>query len=119
MKILITGNAGFIGYHLSKKLKTNHTVIGLDNFNSYYDSDLKKHRANSLEKDGILIHNLSLEDKEQLLLVMEKTKPDLVVNLAAQAGVRYSIENPTTYIDSNIIGFYNLLECARELKIKK
>ena len=119
MKILITGNAGFIGYHLSKKLNKKRTVIGLDNFNSYYDSELKKHRANSLQKDGIFIHTLSLEDKKQLLLVMQKIKPDLVINLAAQAGVRYSLENPKTYIDSNIIGFYNLLECAKELKIKK
>lgn len=119
MKILITGNAGFIGYHLSKKLNKHHSITGLDNFNNYYDCELKRYRASSLKKDGIYIHNVTLEDQESLFLAVQKIQPDLIINLAAQAGVRYSLENPKTYIDSNIIGFYNLLECARQMEINK
>ena len=137
MKILVTGAAGFIGYHLVKSLvEDNHEVIGLDNINDYYSTNLKFDRLNELgiNKDSAkdflslsgsnLFQNfkfirMNLEDRENLPKLFKDQKFDVVCNLAAQAGVRYSIENPETYIDSNIVGFLNILECCRNYNIKK
>ena len=137
MKILVTGAAGFIGYHLCESLlKQGHQIVGIDNINDYYDVNLKYARLHELgissekaesflfeSESSIYNSNLSfirmnLEDREELPKLFEKHKFDVVVNLAAQAGVRYSIENPETYIDSNIVGFLNILECCRHHKIK-
>ncbi|MBU9723090.1 MULTISPECIES: GDP-mannose 4,6-dehydratase [Bacillaceae] len=112
---LITGAAGFIGYFLSKKLlKSGCQVIGIDNLNDYYDVNLKMDRLEQLlpfNKFTFIRGDIS--DKELITELFEKYKPSVVVNLAAQAGVRYSIENPDVYIQSNIIGFYNILEACR------
>ena len=139
MKILVTGTAGFIGFHLATKLlELDHEVIGLDNINDYYDVNLKYAR---LEKLGISrdeikksnskfkIHNstfsplhsfykVNLEDTEAINHIFEVGQFDAVVNLAAQAGVRYSIENPHAYISSNIVGFMNILEACRNYNVK-
>ena len=112
---LITGTAGFIGYYLSKKLLDQGcTVIGIDNINDYYDVNLKNTRLDQL----IMYENFTfikgdISDKEEVNNLFEDHKPNVVVNLAAQAGVRYSIENPDVYIQSNVIGFYNILEACR------
>ena len=137
MKILVTGAAGFIGYHLVKTLiEDNHVVIGLDNINDYYSTNLKFDRLKELGIDksraedfislsgSNLFKNfkfirMNLEDRENLPKLFKDQKFDVVCNLAAQAGVRYSIENPETYIDSNIVGFLNILECCRNYNIKK
>jgi UDP-glucuronate 4-epimerase len=112
---LITGAAGFIGYFLSKKLlEQGCKVIGIDNINDYYDVNLKYTRLSNLEhyKNFQFIKE-DISDKNAILKLFEEYKPHVVVNLAAQAGVRYSIENPDVYIQSNIIGFYNILEACR------
>jgi UDP-glucuronate 4-epimerase len=111
----ITGCAGFIGFFLSKELlKNGCTVIGIDNMNNYYDVDLKKSRLDILKpyKTFTFIEG-DISDKEFVLNVFKQYKPNIVVNLAAQAGVRYSIDNPDEYIKSNIIGFFNILEACR------
>ena len=126
MKLLITGHAGFIGYHLtSRLLKNDFEVIGIDNLNSYYDIKLKKKRIELLndicsqEKKSKLTHlEINLEDTEDILNVFSIHKPDVVVNLAAQAGVRYSIDNPYEYIQSNLVGFHNILEGCRSVEVK-
>ena len=137
MKILVTGAAGFIGYHLCEALlKSGHNVVGLDNINAYYDVNLKYARLNELgiarehaEKflnkatgvkynDSFQFVRMNLEDRENLPLLFSDSKFDVVCNLAAQAGVRYSIENPETYIDSNVVGFLNVLECCRHNDIQ-
>jgi len=133
--ILVTGVAGFIGYHLCERLlKEGHTVIGLDNINGYYDINLKMARLNQLGISEIFEHKvsiskihgnnfhfikLSLEDKIHLPLLFKNYQFDVVCNLAAQAGVRYSIEDPMVYVESNIVGFLNLLECMRHSNVKK
>ncbi|MFB5932463.1 SDR family NAD(P)-dependent oxidoreductase [Peribacillus frigoritolerans] len=113
---LITGAAGFIGYFLSKKLlEQGCRVVGVDNINDYYDVDLKNARLEQLkpyEKFTFIQGDIS--DKSMIAKIFEEYKPNIVVNLAAQAGVRYSIENPDVYIQSNIIGFYNILEACRQ-----
>lgn len=137
MKILVTGAAGFIGYHLCERLiSTGHTVIGLDNINDYYDVNLKFARLRNLgisESDieyncllqstlhGENFHfiKMNLEDQDNLPLLFKTQNFDMVCNLAAQAGVRYSIEQPMKYVESNIVGFVNLLECVRHAGIKK
>ena len=133
--ILITGAAGFIGFHLSKKLiKKGYKVVGLDNINSYYDVNLKYARLKELgisyENSNLFLnksHNINksfefirmnLEDRKNLAILFKENNFDIVCNLGAQAGVRYSIENPETYIDSNIVGFSNILECCRHNKIE-
>jgi UDP-glucuronate 4-epimerase len=135
MKILVTGAAGFIGFHLSKSLlEKGHQVVGIDNINDYYDVHLKydRLRALGIPKDtaSIFLQNsystsadfefvrMHLEDRENLPKLFEKHGFDVVCNLAAQAGVRYSIENPEAYVDSNVVGFLNILECCRHHKIK-
>ncbi|MEQ6389264.1 GDP-mannose 4,6-dehydratase [Bacillaceae bacterium S4-13-58] len=112
---LITGAAGFIGYYLSKKLlEQGCQVIGIDNVNDYYDVNLKYTRLGNLEPyEKFTFIRGDISDKDLVMRTFEEYKPNVVVNLAAQAGVRYSIENPDVYIQSNIIGFYNILEACR------
>ena len=115
--ILITGAAGFIGFFLSKRIleeNKDNVVIGYDNLNDYYDVRLKNERLQLLDKfDNFVFIRGDLRDRKKIKEIFEKYSPDIVINLAAQAGVRYSITNPEEYIDSNIIGFFNLLECCR------
>ncbi|OQW95875.1 MAG: capsular biosynthesis protein CpsI [Beggiatoa sp. IS2] len=120
MKILVTGAAGFIGFHLCKKLaEQGDIVIGLDNFNDYYDVNLKRSRHLILQKyKNFQMVELDLENREGIAHLFAKEKFHRVVNLAAQAGVRYSIENPHVYVESNIIGFLNILEGCRHQKVE-
>uniref|UniRef100_A0AB33L0D3 NAD-dependent epimerase n=1 Tax=Tenacibaculum sp. Pbs-1 TaxID=3238748 RepID=A0AB33L0D3_9FLAO len=136
MKILVTGTAGFIGFHLSQKLlELGHTVVGIDNINDYYDVNLKYARLKELgvERKSAEVYykeitsstsekfkfiRLNLEDKKELFQLFTTESFDVVCNLAAQAGVRYSIENPNAYIQSNIVGFLNILESCRHHEIK-
>ena len=134
MKILVTGGAGFIGFHLIKKLiSMEHEVVGLDNFNDYYDVNLKIARTKTIGfsgefKDGVkyfssLNENLSffkldIIDKVKLNSLFENERFDIVINLAAQAGVRYSISNPHKYVESNVLGFLNILEASQINKVK-
>jgi len=115
MKVLVTGSAGFIGSTLSLRLlDRGDEVIGLDNLNDYYDVNLKKARLARIEPHSNFTDvRLSLEDREGIAELFKNHKPDRVVNLAAQAGVRYSLENPLAYIDSNVLGFANILEGCR------
>lgn len=136
MNILITGTAGFIGYHLTKQLSNqNNTIVGLDNINAYYTPQLKYDRLadlgiaqNSIEENTLAkstTHSnfsfikCDVENREVVNKLFETQKFDIVVNLAAQAGVRYSLEAPFQYIDSNITGFLNILECCRHHNVKK
>lgn len=113
--VLITGAAGFIGFHLAKYLKDRgDRVIGLDNFNSYYSVSLKRARAQELKKDGVTIHESDLSDIKNLKKLVKENGITHFIHLAAQAGVRYSLENPQAYIKSNIEGFLNVLETCRE-----
>ena len=115
--ILVTGAAGFIGSNLAKRLLdevNNVKVIGLDNMNDYYDVKIKDYRLAELSKfNNFIFIKGNLSDKELINKIFEEYKPEIVVNLAAQAGVRYSITNPDAYIESNLIGFYNILEACR------
>lgn len=132
MKILVTGAAGFIGMHVSKRLAHDgHQVIGIDNINSYYETGLKYGRLSELgiRKDDIYynkalagnrnftFYELDLTDAGCLMALFASQQFDVIINLAAQAGVRYSISNPKDYIESNIIGFFNLLECCRAFPV--
>lgn len=114
-KILVTGAAGFIGYFLSQRLlDIGCSVIGIDNLNDYYDVNLKHARLDLLKPyDGFMFHKVDISDKSEIDKLFSEERFDIVVNLAAQAGVRYSITNPDAYINSNIIGFYNILEACR------
>jgi UDP-glucuronate 4-epimerase len=136
VKILVTGTAGFIGYHLVKRLaqEENNSITGIDNINNYYDPNLKYARLKNtgIERENVKdllpvqstcypnyrFIKLDLTDKASLTNLFGGFCPDIVVNLAAQAGVRYSLENPDAYIQSNIVGFLNLLECCRHYPVK-
>ena len=120
MKVLVTGAAGFIGSTLSKRLlERGDDVIGIDNLNDYYDVGLKKARLALISSHKNFTNvEINIEDHKSILEVFKKYKPNRVVNLAAQAGVRYSLENPHAYIESNIVGFINILECCRKFKIE-
>lgn len=119
-KVLVTGAAGFIGFHLSQLLmKQGYQVIGIDNLNDYYDVNLKYGRLEILEKqEDFTFYKIDLKDKEEIDNLFEKYKFDYVINLAAQAGVRYSLINPYAYVDSNLIGFINILEACRHYPVK-
>ena len=118
----ITGTSGFIGSNLAKRVlneETNTLVVGLDNMNDYYDVNLKEYRLNELKKfDNFKFIKGNLADKEVIENIFKEYRPNIVVNLAAQAGVRYSITNPNAYIESNLIGFYNILECCRNYPVE-
>ena len=120
--ILITGAAGFIGSYLSERLCKEFKdikVIGFDSINDYYDSKLKEYRLNRLNTfENFEFIKGNLANKEQVARIFENKKPSIVVNLAAQAGVRYSIENPDAYIEANLIGFYNILEACRKYPVE-
>ena len=120
MRVFITGSSGFIGFHMSKKLlEKGHTVHGFDSMNKYYDIKLKKARLKILkEYKKFFFTKNKLENKKILSQSILKFKPTVIIHLAAQAGVRYSIENPRAYMDSNIIGTYNVIELAKKIKIK-
>jgi UDP-glucuronate 4-epimerase len=113
---LVTGAAGFIGFYLAKKLlEQGGRVIGIDNVNDYYDINLKHARLEKLKPfERFTFIKGDISDKSMIMKVFKEYKPNIVVNLAAQAGVRYSIENPDVYIGSNIIGFFNILEACRD-----
>jgi len=119
-KILITGSAGFIGFELSKKLlERGDQIIGIDNLNDYYDVNLKKARLKILEADENYQHvNEAIDNRPAMAQIFELHKPNKVVNLAAQAGVRYSLKNPHSYVDSNVVGFVNILEGCRHHNVK-
>ena len=119
MKVLITGIAGFIGFHLAKKLLENDIeVIGVDNFNDYYDVNLKRSRINKLKEiktnSNLILKEIDITKFDYLKKVFDENEPDNIVHLAAQAGVRYSLINPFSYIQNNITGFINILECCRK-----
>ncbi|NOY68861.1 MAG: NAD-dependent epimerase [Deltaproteobacteria bacterium] len=118
--ILITGAAGFIGFHLARRLSGNGcNVVGIDNLNPYYDVNLKKNRLKILETmPGFSFVNLDISDRQALPALFEDHRFDAVVNLAAQAGVRYSLKNPHAYVDSNLVGFVNILECCRHNDVR-
>jgi UDP-glucuronate 4-epimerase len=115
VRILITGTAGFIGFHLAKRLLADgHVVAGVDGLTSYYDVNLKKQRHAILARSNhFTAHVAMLEDERRLESIFDAAQPDAVIHLAAQAGVRYSLENPRAYIDSNIVGTFNVLELLR------
>ena len=120
MKVLITGAAGFIGFHLSKKLLNEHYIVfGIDNLNNYYDVNLKKDRVSYLNKSKNFIFNkIDLSSKKKINKIIEQNKIKYIVHLAAQAGVRYSIDHPEFYFKNNLEGFFNILEISKINKIK-
>jgi len=118
MRIFITGTAGFIGFHLAKRLLDDgHTVHGYDGMTQYYDLSLKHSRRDILKSYPAYVHTEAmLEDMPSLTAAAEACQPEIIIHLAAQAGVRYSIENPRAYVDSNLVGSFNVLEIARMFK---
>jgi len=118
MNILITGAAGFIGYHLCKKLlDEDNNILGVDNLNNYYSLSLKLKRLNQLKSyKNFKFKKVDISNRELISPIFNKFKPKKVINLAAQAGVRYSLQNPYAYIDSNLVGFLNILELCRQNK---
>ena len=120
IKIFVTGSAGFIGSSLSSKLlERGDVVVGIDNHNDYYDPKIKEARLERLNNYKNYHHfRMDINNKNDLINLFDNHKPQKVVNLAAQAGVRYSIENPDAYLKSNIIGFGNILECCRNYKVE-
>ncbi|MDD2898179.1 MAG: NAD-dependent epimerase [Desulfuromonadaceae bacterium] len=120
MRILVTGAAGFVGFHLSQRLLSQGVeVVGVDNLNDYYDVNLKRARLSQLEgRAGFTFRTLDLADREAMTSLFSEINFSVVVNLGAQAGVRYSIKNPNAYIDSNLVGFGNVLEGCRHNNVK-
>ena len=121
MKILVTGCVGFIGFHVSNKLiLKGHNVVGLDSINNYYGTKIKYDRLKilKLNKKKFIFKKGNMSDSRFVKNVFKKYKFDVVINLAAQAGVRYSIENPKAYLESNLVGFFNILDCSKQFKIK-
>jgi UDP-glucuronate 4-epimerase len=119
MKFLVTGAAGFIGFHVSGRLlDAGHQVVGIDNLNDYYDVSLKEARLNLLTSENFTFHKLDLADREGMAALFANEKFDRVIHLAAQAGVRYSLENPHAYADANLIGHLNVLEGCRHNQVQ-
>lgn len=119
MKFLVTGAAGFIGFHTCKRLlEAGHQVVGLDNMNDYYDVNLKQARLDLLQSSLFSFHKVDLADRQGIAELFAEEKFNRVIHLAAQAGVRYSLENPHAYADSNLIGYLNILEGCRHHKIE-
>jgi UDP-glucuronate 4-epimerase len=120
MRVLITGVAGFIGHHLAlRMLARGDEVVGVDNLNDYYDVSLKEDRLQRFRNDtAFTFHKMDIADRDDVARVFSGAPFDAIVNLAAQAGVRYSITNPHAYIDANLVGFTNMLEGARHSKVK-
>ena len=125
MKVIITGAVGFIGFHTCIRfLKEGFNVLGIDNINEYYDTNLKLSRLNEIEnfknstKCQWRFIKASLEEEKKVNKIFKDFKPDIVIHLAAQAGVRYSIDHPKTYIQTNLVGFFNIIECCRNFNIK-
>ncbi|HGL6421916.1 TPA: NAD-dependent epimerase [Klebsiella quasipneumoniae] len=119
MKFLVTGAAGFIGFHVSKRLLNDgHQVIGIDNINDYYDVKLKESRLEQLESSSFTFYKLDLADRDGMAKLFETEQFERVIHLAAQAGVRYSLENPYAYADSNLTGYLNILEGCRHNKVQ-
>jgi len=118
--IIVTGAAGFIGYHLSKRLcNENYYVIGVDNLNDYYETELKSIRVEQLEQhNNFEFAKLDISEKNKLFSLFNANDPHIVINLAAQAGVRYSITNPDAYVESNLVGFVNVLEACRNYPVE-
>ncbi len=121
MKILVTGSCGFIGFHISKfLLEKKISIVGIDKLDNYYSVNLKKSRLKVLKKyKNFKFYKFDLTNKKKIKKIFKNKKFDYVFHMAAQAGVRYSINNPRKYIDSNIMGFYNILEISRDAKIKR
>jgi len=119
MRIFVTGTAGFIGFHMARRLLAEgHAVTGVDGMTDYYDVGLKRARRDLLlAHEAYADHELMLEDADRLQAAAEGAQPDAIVHLAAQAGVRYSLENPRAYVDANLVGTFNLLEAARRLGV--
>jgi UDP-glucuronate 4-epimerase len=119
MRILITGTAGFIGFHLARRLiAEGHEITGVDGMTPYYDVRLKEARHAILKRhNGFSAHMVMLEDMPALSAVAQEARPEVIVHLAAQAGVRYSLENPRAYVDANVVGTFNVLELARTLDV--
>ena len=123
-KIIVTGAAGFIGFHVCKKLiELDQDILGIDNINSYYETDIKKARISEIAKkaknsDKIWeFVKVDLEEKETLKTIFKRFQPNIVVHLAAQAGVRFSITNPDSYVKSNLVGFVNIIELCRNFNV--
>ena len=122
MRFLVTGSSGFIGSYLCRRLLEDNSnrVVGIDNMNDYYDVSLKEDRQKKLkENPNFTFYKVDIADKEEVFKIFEKENFDIVINLAAQAGVRYSIDHPDCYINSNVLGFYNILEACRRYPVKK
>ena len=120
-KILVTGSAGFIGFHLCKSLlEDGHIIIGIDSLNNYYSKKLKNDRLAILKNyNNFYFNKVDISNEKKLSECFKDNKFEVVINLAAQAGVRYSIENPRAYLDSNLIGFHNIIEHCRKSNVKK